>query len=279
MTRFLIMLTIYILSGLPAMTQAVQNDRFKHHSVANPLPGPEGLGTGGFSLADYDNDGDLDITISPNDTSGPVYLYENKGGTWLNHTIGTGDALQLGTVAADVDRDGNIDLVMSRFWFRNPGASNGAQKTKWEKKFYNGALDDENHDIAAADINLDGIVDIISFSQTMGKGILRWYDVRDAANWEHHTVSDNVNDLVKDVEGSNGIHGGLSFREGSIKIQAKQRMLRGGLLSGLLKRELFLIPMDLAAEAGLQTWMLMETTTWFIQIAMAQTATDIILKI
>src|SRR5687767_13714906 len=111
-----------------SLAQVFGKKPYNNHTVVNPLPGPEGLGTGGFSLADYDNDGDLDITISSNGKDGPVFLFENKEGSWENHTIGTGDEMQLGAVATDVDRDGNIDLVMGRFWFRNPGSVD----VKWE---------------------------------------------------------------------------------------------------------------------------------------------------
>jgi hypothetical protein len=211
MIKLLSILTIFMTVANASVAQIVEKKkRFKHHTVANPLPGPEGLGTGAFTLADFDNDGDLDITISANGKDGPVFLFENKGEYWENYTIGIGDEMQLGAVSTDIDRDGYIDLVMGRFWFRNPGNVNRAGNVMWEKIFYNGGLDAENHDIASADLNLDGLNDIVSYSQYMGKGILRWYNVQNPRDWTYHTIADDVNDLVKDVKGSNGIHGGFA---------------------------------------------------------------------
>ena len=138
------------------------------------------------------------------------YWYENNKSSWQNHLLGTGDQEQLGAVALDIDRDGYTDLVMGRFWFRNPGNLKDKPDTKWEKYFYNGGLDFENHDIVAADMNRDGSVDVLCYSQKAGNGVLRWYDVQNAMQWVPHTISDKVNETVKGIPGSNGIHGGFA---------------------------------------------------------------------
>jgi len=205
---FTITSSIFLLVSSFAQTET--NKYFIHHTIANPLPGPQEWGTGGFSLSDFDNDGDLDITISPRADSGRVYWYENKTGHWQNHLLGTGDQMQLGAVSLDIDRDGNPDLVMGRFWFRNPGNLKDKPDSKWEKYFYTGGLDFENHDIVTADINMDGSIDVLSYSQLASNGVLRWYDVKEAMQWVSHTISDRVNELVKDIPGSNGIHGGFA---------------------------------------------------------------------
>lgn len=156
-----------------SFAQTEYNKYFLHHTIANPLPGPQEWGTGAFTLSDFDNDGDLDVTISVRADSGHVYWYQNNNGSWQIHLMGTGDQEQLGAVALDIDKDGKPDLVMGRFWFKNPGNLNERPDTKWEKYFYNGGLDFENHDIAVADINRDGSLDVLCYSQKAGNGVLR----------------------------------------------------------------------------------------------------------
>lgn len=75
----------------------------------------------GFSMdcQDFDNDGDPDIVIGEH--RGPeinrVLLYENVGGgaSWNKHVIDSGPKDEIdhhdGTVAVDLDRDGDLDLI------------------------------------------------------------------------------------------------------------------------------------------------------------------------
>ncbi len=185
---------------------------FIHHSIAKSLPGPVEWGTGAFTAADFDNDGDADVTISPRADSGRVYWYQNNSNIWQIHLLGTGDGKQLGAVAVDIDRDENPDLVMGRFWFQNPGHLKDKPDIKWKKHYYAGGLDSENHDITAADINKDGLIDLVCYSQYAGNGVLRWYDVSNPMQWVPHTISDKINESVKAIQGSNGIHGGFAPR-------------------------------------------------------------------
>ena len=202
---------ILLTSLLPIMAIGqLDSTKFVHHIIASPLPGPSSWGTGGFTLADFDKDGNLDITISRRADSSKVYWYENQGNTWSIHPVGRSDEEQLGAVALDVNRDGHTDLVVARFWFENPGNLGNRPNTKWIRHIYANSLTDENHDIAVADFNQDGQTDIICYSQKMNNGILRWYDITDPDSWISYDIALNVNDLVKGMPNSNGIHGGFA---------------------------------------------------------------------
>jgi hypothetical protein len=206
--RFLIItcLTTFYLLGF----SQIDSTHFVHHTIAGSLPGPATWGTGGFTLADFDNDGDLDITISRRADSSKVYWYENTGLTWQIHLLGKSDPEQLGAVTLDVNRDGFPDLIVARFWFENPGNLATQPNSRWIRHSYANSLTAENHDIAIADFNQDGRSDIICYSQTMNNGILRWYDTTNPVDWISHDIASDINDIVRVIPGSKGIHGGFA---------------------------------------------------------------------
>ena len=172
---------------------------FKHHVVANPLPGTA-WGTGGFTLVDYDKDGDLDITIQCRSDDDKVYWYEYRNSdNWIQHFIGIGREYQLGATAIDVNRDSYIDLVMGHVWFQNPGNLKMEPDTEWEEHYYNGDMLHENHDIVVADINLDDMADIVMYNQSAST--LRWYNITDPYNWTY-------TDIASDVD-ENDVHSGI----------------------------------------------------------------------
>ncbi len=180
-----------------------------HHSIDSVMPGSS-WGTSGFTLADFDRDGDLDITISRREISnGKVYWYENHSGTWIRHDLGISDEEQLGAAVSDINGDGFPDLIMGRYWFENPKVLNKSPDTQWIRRSYSGGLPRENHDIAAYDFDRDGKEEILCYSQDAGAGTLRLYKTDNPLNWSYRDISDSVNFTVKDIPGNNGIHGGF----------------------------------------------------------------------
>lgn|GEM_PF-5326293 len=119
-------------------------------------PVESGIPNDYFNMAawgDYDNDGDLDISIggyTPNPTR--VFLYENRGGSFVSQgfiDVGRSE-LELGW--ADFDNDGNLDLVAGEaIYFQEEGEY--TRKETYIPLFYK--------DLAFQDIDGDHDVDLI----------------------------------------------------------------------------------------------------------------------
>lgn len=81
----------------------------------HPFDGNQ-VDSGGFAIADYDNDGDLDLFI-PNGRNFPNALYKNNGnGTFTDVTVAAGldDApfSSAGALFLDYENDGDYDLIV-----------------------------------------------------------------------------------------------------------------------------------------------------------------------
>lgn len=155
-----------------------------------------------LSVADLDNDGDTDIITSEH--KGPtlaLQAWSNDGqGNFTQNELDSGKESHLGTQLADLDNDGDLDIV-SVGWdqpqylhvWRNDNAASAIQ---W--KHYSS----ENNDLPvpnsggqqtaslATDLDKDGITDFVITERTAAPSVV-WYK-KNGERWDRMVVEDEA---------------------------------------------------------------------------------------
>jgi len=132
------------------------------------------------AVLDLDRDGDLDV-LTAGQEDDRIAWYENDGALppgWTTHVVSTTADFATGVYAADLDGDADMDLLSSSFfdntiaWYENDGGS----PPSWTKRAIStdamGA-----RSVFAADLDVDGDMDVLSASQSDAKVV--WH-VNDA---------------------------------------------------------------------------------------------------
>jgi hypothetical protein len=90
----------------------VATDLWTEHHIADVI-GPMSL-----DVVDMDTDGDFDVVVGEHNLKEPagarLLVFENKdgkGSSWVPHLVHTGDEHHDGALAADIDGDGDLDIV------------------------------------------------------------------------------------------------------------------------------------------------------------------------
>jgi hypothetical protein len=115
----------------------------------------------GIGPADVDGDGDLDVLLASSGDE-KVDWYENDGtpgglGDWVPHPISATSAFPRRVIGADLDRDGDLDVVVGGSdlaWYENTdglGAFGSEQTISGRAVF---------ESVAVADLNADGLLDV-----------------------------------------------------------------------------------------------------------------------
>jgi len=177
------------------------------HTITTAADGPRSV-----YAADLDGDGDIDV-LSASRLDDKIAWYENTAGdgsTWTDHTITTDAASASSVYAADVDGDGDLDVLSASSvddkiaWYENI-AGDGST---WAAHTITTAADSARS-VYAADVDGDGDLDVLSASWADDK--ISWYEntAGDGSTWTDHTIAmaaDEANAVyAADVDGDGDI--------------------------------------------------------------------------
>jgi hypothetical protein len=168
-------------------------DIWKAHKVANHP-------THDIELGDMDNDGDLDIVTRDQSEFGhkagnKIHLWRQDGaGSWTERIIDCphGEGIELG----DIDKDGDLDIVIGGIWFENTRDIINGQ---WSAHRY--ANWHPNATIQIADINGDSLPDVV-LSPAELKGSfykISWFEAPSnprKGDWPEHTIAESIECVI-----------------------------------------------------------------------------------
>ena len=149
----------------------------------------------GIAAADLDRDGDLDLTSADYQPHNMLYLFENDSqGTFKRHLIQKDDPDRLERhMIGDVDRDGDLDVVIVKnlrghlLWFENSGKP--TEGKLWQRHVITTELPGA-YDVALADFNRDGHLDVAASSWTLGNQFA-WFENDGTPSdgpWKKHLI-------------------------------------------------------------------------------------------
>ncbi len=137
-------------------------------------------------VGDLDGDGRRDIAIGG--SNGPLVWYAAPD--WKKKTVAAGGYSAVDGEAADVDSDGDLDIVMGGvFWYENPGKASILGGDGWEAH----RIGAHNaHDVEVGDLDRDGKLDVVTrdqsgFGHNDGNRILIWRQ-KDPRDWTRHEI-------------------------------------------------------------------------------------------
>lgn len=166
-------------------------------TVATGLIGPEDS-----KAADLDGDGAIDV-VTAADAGARVYVTfrEPSGNTTITLTASQGHGRVMQVAPADVDADGNTDIVFGTrlgtpsvvAWLRNPGPANARLSVWWD--YHEISLAGWVMSLVPRDVNSDSRMDIVvsdRAKQADGSWALygaRWMEQMSDGTWLGHAIS------------------------------------------------------------------------------------------
>jgi hypothetical protein len=175
---FNILFTAVILFATAGLLKS-QFPEFKYYEIGHT----DQMLMGQSSLADLDNDGDMDLIIGASGST--VWWFEyTSAEKWEMHVLGEDALTDKGGTAFDVDGDGKTDQVSGGTWYRNPGN----KQEEWER-FENGVI--YSYDNIHGDVDKDGTDELIAMSPQDGL-LVYFIGSNPEKKWKKVKVDDGV---------------------------------------------------------------------------------------
>jgi len=170
MKNFAVTLTCAVIAVGAASTEF----RWKHLSTANgdlPLPN-KGTEQTSTTIADFDKDGINDFVITERTAPDSVVLFRRGASGWTRYVIERDPLhIEAGSLATDIDGDGDLDFVAGGdwksnevWWWENPYPDLDPN-TPWKRHTIKSGLKAKHHDQAAADFDGSGRAQIAFWNQ------------------------------------------------------------------------------------------------------------------
>lgn len=170
--------------------------RFTEHLIADKYAYAYGI-----AAADFDEDGDLDLSSADYTPHNMLYLFENdRTGIFKKHIIQKDDPERLERhMVGDVDGDGDLDVVIVKnlrghlLWFENDGSPTDGML--WKRHVITTDLPGA-YDVALADYNGDGQLDVAASSWVLGNQFA-WFENDGSpasGEWKKHPIEKDASE-------------------------------------------------------------------------------------
>lgn len=191
----------YVVCDKGTGTEAGQLVLFQRQADGSYIKWPiqEGLSFDQADLADFDNDGNIDV-VAVGFSFSTVSVYMNDGLLNFTKIVIADSVSQVDMIEADdIDEDGDTDLLLGasvtgfKLLFNNGDAIFDSSQTLYTLDDFNSS---SNSGLAVADLNSDGRKDILTFSLSGSGGL---YFLDGANNFDQSLIERDGIDLGGDI--------------------------------------------------------------------------------